>query len=373
MRLTLAAPRLVDAPLTRCSTGLLTCARLRLALAAAALAACGNAGAQEWRTLDVSRQLHDTTALSANITYGAGTLTLGPTTGADLYEMHLRYPAGRTSPVATYNPAGHALHLGIKSQNFSMPGGDADQNELRIGLARGVPLDLTTEVAAADVKIDLGGLAVRNLTLKTGATDATLAFSSPNTIKMHSMALNVGAAGFKGTGLANANADHIRLRAGIGSWDLYFDGTWTGDIWLDAKIGLGSLTIHVPDDVRVDQNANAVLGAVSGDNGPSTVIIDTSDNDNADEADTSDDGNSSDDATVKAHAAVKASVKASVKAALKAAPSAKVKKNGAVTIVQMSQTPTSAAPTPRFTLHIVGGATLGEITIDHKLGGAGGQ
>ena len=333
--------------------------RLTLLAAAAALAACGNAGAQEWRTLDVSRQLRDSTALTADITYGAGTLTLGPTTGADLYEMHLRYPAGRTAPVATYNPSGHAVHLGIKSQNFSMPGGDVDQNELRIGLARGVPLDLTTEVAAADLKMDLGGLAVRSLKLKTGATDATLAFSSPNTIKMRSMALTVGAAGFKATGLANANADHITLRAGIGSWDLYFDGTWTGDIWLNAKIGLGSLTIHVPDDVRVEQNANAILGAVSGDNGGSpTVTIDTSDN--SDEADSSDDDNSS------------ATAKAAAKATAKAAATAIVKANKKNVVVwQLNRT--SAPATPRFTLHIAGGATLGEITFDHKLAGAGGQ
>ena len=228
---------------------------MRLTLLAVALAslAWNGAGAQEWRTLDVTRQLRDPAPLNVDITYGAGTFTLGPATGPDLYEMHLRYPTGRTAPVATYDAASHSVHLGIKSQNFTMPGGDVDQNELHIGLARGVPLDLTTEIAAADVKIDLGGLAVQQLKLKTGATDATLAFSSPNTIHMRSMDLTVGAAGFKATGLANANADHIMLRAGIGDWDLYFDGTWTGDITLDAKVGLGSLTIHVPDDVHVEQ------------------------------------------------------------------------------------------------------------------------
>ena len=317
--------------------------------AAAALAACGNAGAQEWRTLDVSRQLRDTSAIAAQITYGAGTFTLGRATGADLYEMHLRYPAGRTSPVATYTAGTHALHLGIKSQNFSRPGGDADQNELHIGLAPGVPLDLTTEVAAADVKMDLGGLAVRSLKLKTGATDATLAFSSPNTMRMRSMVLNVGAAGFKGTGLANANADHIVLRAGIGDWELYFDGKWTGDITLDAKVGLGSLTVHVPDYVRVDQNANAVLGAVEGDHAQ-PAAVDTSDND--DEADSSDSDNASDDGNAKA--AAKSSKPAIVK-------------TKSVTIVKVdTNTP------PRFTLHIVGRATLGEIAFDHKVGGAGG-
>lgn len=156
---------------------------MRLTLLALALA-CGTASAQEWRTLDVSRQLHDTSALTAEITYGAGTFTLGPATGADLYEMHMRYPSGRSTPVATYDAGAHTVHLGIKSQNFSIPGGDADNNALRVGLARGVPLNLSCEVAAADVKIDLGGLAVRKLMLKTGATDATLAFSSPNTTHM---------------------------------------------------------------------------------------------------------------------------------------------------------------------------------------------
>jgi hypothetical protein len=256
------------------------------------------------------------------------------------------------------------VHLGIKSQNFSMPGGDVNQNELHIGLARGVPLDITTEVAAADVKIDLGGLAVRSVKLKTGATDATLAFSSPNTTKMRSMVLNVGAAGFKATGLANAHVDHITLRAGIGDWDLYFDGTWTGDITLDAKVGLGSLTIHVPDDIGIEQNAKAVLGAVDGDRAPA-ARADTSDNE--DEADSSDGDNSSDDAGAGAAAA--ATAKASAKAAMKGAKPMIVKTKD-VTVVTLERVGQSK---PRFTLHIVGSATLGEITFDHKLAGAGGQ
>ena len=343
-----------------------------LAAAAAALAACGNANAQEWRTLDVTRQLHDLpSGLTAEITYGAGTLTLGPASGPDLYEMHLRYPAGRTAPVASYNPNGHSVHLGIKSQNFSMPGGDVDQNTLHIGLARGVPLDLTTEVGAADVKMDLGGLTVRRLALKTGAADVTLAYSLPNTTHMESMVLNVGAAGFKATGLANAHADHIVLRAGVGQWDLYFDGTWTGDITLDAKIGLGSLTVHVPDDVRVEQNAKAVLGDVSGDRGH----IDFSDSaDTEDQADTSDD-DTSDEASASAKATAAASAKAAAVGAAKAAKALKtaspvIVNTNTVTVVKVKGT----TPTPpHFTLHIVGSATLGEIAVDHKLPSEDGQ
>jgi hypothetical protein len=340
---------------------------MRLTLLAVALAslAWNGAGAQEWRTLDVTRQLRDPAPLNVDITYGAGTFTLGPATGPDLYEMHLRYPTGRTAPVATYDAASHSVHLGIKSQNFTMPGGDVDQNELHIGLARGVPLNLSTEIGAADVKVDLGGLAVQQLKLKTGATDVTLAFSSPNTMRMRSMDLTVGAAGFKATGLANANADHITLHAGIGDWELYFDGTWTGDIWLDTKVALGSLTIHVPDDVRVETNAKAFLGSIDGGHERAAAPArDTSDNEDA--ADMSDDDSSNDDSASSATAAAVA--KASAKAATKGAKPVVVKTKD-VTIVKVND----ATPAPRYTLHLVGSATLGEIAVDHKLAGAGGQ
>jgi hypothetical protein len=317
----------------------------------ATLAACGAlsvAGAQEWRTLDVSRQLRDASPLKATVVYGAGTFTLGAADGVNLYEVRMRYPAGNTTPIAAYNQGAHTLRLGITSKTFSIPGGDVDQNELHVGLARGVPLDLTTEVGAADVKIDLGGLSVQKLMLKTGATDATLRFSAPNAIPMQSMELNVGAAGFKATGLANARADHIVLRAGIGDWDLYFDGNWTGDITLDAKVGLGSLTIHVPDDVRIDQNAKVVLGAWSGDR--SEPSVDTSTDDESDSADNSDDDSAS--TSTSASAKVSKTTHAAAKQAMK------------------QVTP---APAAHHVLHINGSATLGEIQFDHKLAGAGGQ
>jgi len=343
---------------------------MRPTLLAATLVVCGTASvtakAQDWRTLDVARQVRDSQPISAKITYGAGTFALGAAqSSADLYEMKIHYGAGSTTPVASYDPRSHDLRLGIQSKTFTIPGGDVDQNDLHVGLARGIPLDLTTEVGAADVKIDLSGLSVQSLALKTGASDATLQFSSPNPVKMRSMMLEVGAAGFKATGLANAHVDRITLKAGIGSWDLYFDGKWTGDITLDAKVGLGSLTIHVPDDVRVDQNAKAMLGAVTGDQHHRHVSDTSSNDDESDSADDDDDADSSANTTAIA-------ARAAAKAARAAAASARAQ--AAVARAQAAATRAAATDgTPRYTLHIIGGATLGQISYDHKLAGGDGQ
>jgi hypothetical protein len=343
-----------------------------LTLLAASIALCEVAQAQDWRTLDVARQVRDSQPVTADITYGAGSFSLGPAQGTDLYDMRIRYGAGNTTPVATYDPTTHKLRLGINSKTFAIPGGDVDQNDLHIGLARGVPVDLTTEVGAADVKMDLGGLSIDELHLKTGASDATITFSSPNAVKMRSMMFEVGAAGFKATGLANARADHIMLHAGIGSWDLYFDGNWTGDITLDAKIGLGSLTIHVPDDVRVEQNANAMLGAVTGDHNRgdhNRGMSDTSANDNdADTSSMDDDDDDSSDSSSATVAKTKAAAHAAARAARIAAADAR-----AQAAMARAQAAEARAGTARYTLHIVGSATLGQISFDHKLAGADGQ
>jgi hypothetical protein len=318
-----------------------------IALVAAAALLGRPALAQEWRTLDVARQIHDSSALNAKITYGAGTFTLGAaSTPADLYEMRIRYPAGQTTPVAKYDAATHAVDLGIESKTFTIPGGDVDQNEMHIGLARRIPLNVMTEVGAADVKIDLGGLSVNRLELETGAADATLAFSSPNAIPMQSMMLKVGAAGFKATGLANARCNHIVLKAGIGDWDLYFDGQWSGDITLDATIGLGSLTIHVPDDVRVDQNAKVVLGAITGH---LDATADSSSMNDDEDSDMNDD----DSASTSARSDARSHDRSSGGSHPHARP----------------QPSTPAA----HTLHILGSATLGQIQFDHKLAGDDGQ
>src|SRR5207247_1803601 len=51
--------------------------------------------------------------------------------------------------------------------------------------------------------------------------------------------------------LANANADQIRIRGGVGGIDLDFGGTWTRDLTVTTRLMLGKLTLRVPPDVGV--------------------------------------------------------------------------------------------------------------------------
>jgi hypothetical protein len=259
---------------------------------AVATATSTTLAAQEMRTLRVSHSVNDSTPLRVNIQYGVGTLNLEPANRSVLYDARLVYPADHSTPLATYDPAAHSLDLGIKDGTFELPDNDSG-SVMHVQLARGVPLDLSLKIGAAQATLKLGGLAVRNFTLKAGATQTTLRFDTANTIRMQSLTIKVGAAQFEAHGLANARAAQMSVEGAAGEIELWFDGTWTGDLTLDSKILLGDMTIHVPSNVQVVSTAKAVLGNVSdasassGSHASKTASSDTSDDD--DMSDTDDD------------------------------------------------------------------------------------
>ena len=116
-------------------------------------------------------------------------------------------------------------------------------------LPRTIPLDLDMEFGGTQATLELGGLALQSARLECGATEATLAFTTPNRTHMRELDVGVGAAEFTALHLANANADLIRVRGQVGAVDLDFGGTWTRDLEVVTRLAIGGLTLRVPDDV----------------------------------------------------------------------------------------------------------------------------
>lgn len=235
---------------------------LAVGLAAGLLAA--PLPAQSWRTLEVSRQLHDSAALSVSVHYAAGRLAVHATSAPLLYDMRLRYDAQRTEPVHAYSASRRTLSVGVRRQDVRLPD-DEDPAELRLDLAERVPLDLSLELGATEADLDLSGLRVHDLSVTSGASEATLRFDTPNPERMRSLRLKVGAASLTATGLANANAPNIVVSAGVGGVELDLGGAWTQDIALALRVALGGVRIRVPSDVGVRVEARMALASFEHD------------------------------------------------------------------------------------------------------------
>lgn len=228
-----------------------------LALASVVLPA-HRAGAQSWRNFDVSRQLADTTPVLVRLDYEIGTLSVRPTTGGLLYGAHLRYDAERAQPRYEFTPATRTLRLGVeKRSGANARNGDA--GELRVELTRRAPIDLELRLGAVEADLDLGGIRLDHLKVESGASEATVRFDAPNPERMRALTFAVGAARLRATRLANANAEQIRVQAGVGSVDLDFGGQWTHDVELTLEMALGGATLHVPRDVGVQVDATRRL------------------------------------------------------------------------------------------------------------------
>ena len=240
----------------------MTATRRSLARAFALSALFGDVAAgQSWRTIDVSRQLQDSSEYSVRVRYPLGRLYLRSTTDPVLYSMQLRYDENRMRPLHRYDADARRVTLGFDGDDFGARRfkRTLDQTELNLVLTDAAPLDLDLEIGAAEARLDVGGMAISRLRVETGAADARLDFSSPNKAKMRRLDVQLGAAGFVIRNLGNARVAEIHVEGGVGKVDLDFGGTLDDDVNVEANVAIGKLALRLPRDVGIRVELQKVL------------------------------------------------------------------------------------------------------------------
>ena len=223
----------------------------------------GALDAQSWRTIDVSRQLIDSSDHVVRVRYPVGRIFLRPTKEPVLYSMQLRYDEDRMRPLHRYDADMRRVTLGFDGDDFraNKYRKNLDQCELNLTLSESVPMDLDLDIGAAEARLDVGGLALSRLRIETGAADARLDFSAPNKTKMRRLDVNLGAASFVIRNLGNARVSEITVSGGVGKVDLDFGGTLENDVDVDANVAIGKLALSLPRDVGIRVEVKRVIAA----------------------------------------------------------------------------------------------------------------
>jgi hypothetical protein len=228
---------------------------MRLAVVGTALLLCGTtAEAQSLRPFTTFRQLHGETRLTARLEYAAGNLEISPGQPGELYRMDLSYDADRFVPMSDFDAASGEVALGVRSLG---QGGIrvASRNQLmqvaKVTLSPRVDLTLDLNLGAAEAQVELGGLRVSALDLKTGASKAVISFSRPNATRCRRASFSAGAAEVSILGLGNSRCDEIEFEGGVGSVTLDFGGTWTSSARVAVNMAMGELTLRLPRQVGI--------------------------------------------------------------------------------------------------------------------------
>lgn len=231
------------------------------------LCAAGSLPAQQWREMEVSRQLRDTGEHRVRVQYGAGTLTLTPAAAPMLYSMHLRYDEDSGEPVHFFDTTSRRLTVGLDKQTMRLARSvRGNRGELRLALTNQVPLDLTLDLGAVRGDIDLTGLKLSGLRVNSGASETRVRVDSGNSSEIATLELDVGAASLRVDGIANLNASRIRANVGVGELEMDFSGEWTRDIDATIDLALGHVELRVPREVGVRVEVDRFLSSFDGDN-----------------------------------------------------------------------------------------------------------
>lgn len=232
----------------------------RVAGAAALLAAIAVPvwAQQTWRTMTSARQVAGEQRLAVDVEYGAGRLRVQPERGNLLYRMEMRYDERAVSPVATYDRGAGRLRLGVESRKGRSNRDDRrGEGRADISLTPAVPMALKLAFGAGEAEVKLGGLALEELDISTGASETRVSFDRPNRTSARAVRMEAGAARLVVTGLANARTERIVFEGGVGETTLDFGGEWTRDARATVKMGIGSVKLRLPRSlgVRVEKDS----------------------------------------------------------------------------------------------------------------------
>lgn len=197
------------------------------------------------------------------IAMGFGELSIEAGAEDALVEGTVTYNVKEFKPVVVISGDDIRLQQGEGKLGAAIPDlEDKIENkwDLKLGSA---PMALAVDAGATAANIELGGLSLTDLTISQGASDFDLSFSEANKTEMDTLRFNAGASNAELTGLANANAEDIVFKGGVGNYTLDFTGELQRDLRVLVEAGLGQVVIIVPEDVAAEAVFDGGLTNVS--------------------------------------------------------------------------------------------------------------
>ncbi|HLX11386.1 MAG TPA: LiaF domain-containing protein, partial [Bacteroidota bacterium] len=132
-------------------------------------------------------------------------------------------------------------------RNIHVDGLDSRDWDLKFTDAIPIAFDVQLGVGKGD--IDLTGLRVKDFTLSSGASSVTLHCDKPNKEVIQELNIEAGVSKFNASGLNNLHFRRLKFEGGVGSYTLDFGGELNKEVDADLEVGLGTLTIIIPQKI----------------------------------------------------------------------------------------------------------------------------
>jgi hypothetical protein len=211
--------------------------------------------------IQVALPANTASPLDLSLAFGAGTLKIHPGSNGMLVSGTATYNIADFKPVISVN--GDTVR--IEQGNWRLTGIPDLSNiknswDLSLGNR---PVNLSIEAGAYHADYQFGGLALANLTVKDGASDARMNFASPNLTVMSLLSYETGASNVSLTGLGNADFSSLLFHGGAGNFTLDFTGSLKRDGSVNIETGISNTTLVIPAGIPVQLSVEGALSNVT--------------------------------------------------------------------------------------------------------------
>ena len=217
---------------------------------------------QTIRDYDYSRPLRGEKQLRAVVEFAAGRLAVRQGPADRLYGLTLQYDAERFRPIGRYDARASEVRLGVEgtaSGGLRVDRRSALPQVAVVELPASVDLALDVSIGAAEGTLDLGGLRLSSLEVKTGASRTAVSFDTPATGSCRTASVSSGAGEVSVNRLGNSGCRSWRFEGGVGKVNLDLSGAWPADGRMTLSLALGGVTLAAPKDLGLRVTVSGFL------------------------------------------------------------------------------------------------------------------
>ncbi len=197
-------------------------------------------------------------SMEIDIEFGFGEIRVERGNPAKAVTGYMQYDEASIRPSAKYKVEGDRAYFRLvtKSRHRGWGLDDSfDSPESEIYFTTRVPLDIDFSCGLGEASLDLGEMKVRELSLDNGLGETTLNFSTLNGVELRRLSVDNGLGELTALNLSNARTKILSFDCGLGEATLDFRGESRHDMEVDINVGLGSVTLKIPQGYNVELDA----------------------------------------------------------------------------------------------------------------------
>jgi len=126
---------------------------------------------------------------------------------------------------------------------------DLKSEDWNLKFSDALPIHFDIQLGFGHADLDFSGFAMKDLNLSTGASSVNLRFDEPNKYIIEDVSIEAGLSKFTARNLCNANFRHLKFEGGVGEYRLDFGGKLNREADVDIQVGLGGLTVTIPENM----------------------------------------------------------------------------------------------------------------------------